>query len=102
MFDTVIKETDDLNYYSPFVFILQRLERKYRLVKDNEPVQMFDWFKTRTSYENDKRWPTQEIYNEGWVQIESGIYEHLLDGHHTNRENLIYARFIDCVPKTKS
>lgn len=83
----------------------ERLVRKYRLVKNTEPVRLFDWFKMQHSFDSDKQWPAPDKqYNEGWVQIVPGDFnEHWTETHNpTNRSQFVFARFVDCVPLKKS
>lgn len=95
----------ELYVYRLESFIPKRLIRKYRIVKDSEPVQMFDWFMTHRSYcsQTKLEWPEPNVeFNNGWTQILPDRNYHLLDGHPENRRELIFARFVDCIPRTKS
>lgn len=100
-FNETVEAHDTYNYYRMYTFIPQRLIRKYRLVRPDEPIQMFDWYKLK-SYHEDNLWPAPDKqYNEGWLQIVPGLDEHLMDGSIENHV-FIFARFVDCIPAPKS
>lgn len=102
MFNTLIESHHGCNYYRPFVFIAKRLVRKYRLVRNNEPIQMFDWFMLTEHYHIDNTMPAPDKnHNDGWTQIEPGVHDHLLDGSPLNKQYNTFARFVDCIPISK-
>lgn len=100
MFNLEVIEDSLCNYYRPYFTI--KLIRKYRLVRPDEPIQMFDWFKL-SMYHEDGLWPAPDKqYNQGWCQVTPYTNGYLADNDAEDRHGFIFARFVDCIPRTKS
>lgn len=83
---------------------MNKLTRKYRIVKPTESVQMFDWLVYADDYINRYGYPTfDDSHNNGWIQIvpdDETFHNHMIQNR--SREGWTYIRFVDCIPETKS